>query len=283
MANAVDRPMDLQPFQWAQMMAFALEFAPDCILELGRGAGNSTCAFTEVANQLKPYHCRVVSLDISSLWEQQTLPKLRRIVPASWFQPLQILQADILNFDYQQALAEAGRILVFWDAHGYDIAECVLGKILPEIAGRPHVVIMHDLTDARYVHKAHFQYGEHGLWKGNNWNGARLMIDHILTSVEQAVAITDFAARNKLPLHSAADSFHTELTPETVIELKESLGEGLFSLNAHWFWFSLNEISGPYTFPVFHPAAKVKSSLKTRFKIALKVLLNQYPAERFLA
>jgi hypothetical protein len=50
LAQAVDQRSDLLPYQWAQLMAAALDFAPDLILELGRGRGNSTCAFTEASN-----------------------------------------------------------------------------------------------------------------------------------------------------------------------------------------------------------------------------------------
>ena len=42
--------------------------------------------------------------------------------------------ADILEFDYRKALSDAKRVLIFWDAHGFDIAECVLGEILPIVA-----------------------------------------------------------------------------------------------------------------------------------------------------
>lgn len=283
LVDAVGRTGDLSPFQWAQLMAFSLEFSPDIILELGRGYGNSTCAFTEAANQLKPHRCRVLSICKSENWERDIMPKVRQFVPKSWFQPLQALQADILTFDFKQALAGFRKVLVFWDAHGYEVAECVLGLILPEIANRPHIVIMHDLTDARYISESYNQYGNHGLWKGNDWDGPRIRIGHINSPVEQAVAITDFATRNKLPLHSAGHSLHTEFDNNTsrAPALREALGDQLFSLNAYWFWFSLNEIPGPYTFPVFC-RERTRISLKGRLKVAIKVLLNRYPAERFL-
>ncbi|MCP4372162.1 MAG: hypothetical protein GY797_29200 [Deltaproteobacteria bacterium] len=284
LVDSVGHPTDLQPFQWAQLMTFAMEFKPDLILELGRGRGNSTCAFTEVANQLKPLPCQVLSVCLSDGWEWLTLPKLNQLVPETWFEPLQVVKANILAFDYKLALSDFERVLIFWDAHGYDIAECVLGKILPEIAERPHVVIMHDLSDTRYMPESRFQYNGHSIWKGNTWDGSRLIINPIHTAVEQAVAIIDFTNRNKLPLHSASHNLHTKLGLDKVklTELKESLGDSLFSLDAHWFWFSLNEISGPYTFPRFCGPTPAKVSLKTRLKVAIKVLLNRYPAERFL-
>ncbi len=294
LSEAIARSLDLRPDQWAQLMAFALEFAPDIILELGRGQGNSTCVFTQAANWLIPHKCRVLSLDISDVWDRKTIPRLNRIVPDSWFQPLQIFHADILTFDYTRALANADRILVFWDAHGYEIAECVLGNILPSISNRPHVVIMHDLSDARYLPPSFDQYGDNKLWKGNTWEGPRLRINNIYSAVEQAVAILDFSTRNNLPLNSADHNLHTEFDSEQekTHELQTLLGEQLFSMHADWFWFSLNQKDSPCTFPQYCPPTpseqdqvpqkNMQLSLKTKLKIAVKILLNRYPVEKFL-
>jgi hypothetical protein len=278
LCNAVDRPTDLFPYQWAQLMAFAMEFSPDIILELGRGKGNSTCAFTEVANQMKPKSCKVLSYCLTDDWDRETLPRVRKVVPASWFEPLETLQTDILTVDFKKILNGFTRVLVFWDAHGFSVAECVLGKILPLTADRPHAVIMHDLTDTRYLAEESNLYDGQVLWKGNIWEGPRLRIGNIEASVEQLVAILDFTTRNNLHLHSADHRFHTELgnNPEMLAELKHVIGEELFSLNGYWFWFSLNEIPGPYTFPKFSPPVRsnVKPVFLQRLKRALYILLG---------
>lgn len=257
LSAAVEHSTDLWPYQWAQLMATALEFHPDLILELGRGAGNSTCVFTEVANQLGPGSCRVLSLCRSEDWEARTRPRLRGAVPESWFEPLAAVRADILTFDYHAALAGARRVLLFWDAHGFAIAECVLGAVLPELAGRTHLVIMHDLSDLRYVSSEHLQYGEYGLWKNDDWSGPRLKIGNIDSAVAQSIAILDFTTRNRLTLDSADHSNHSQFEghPEKLAELGAILGDQLFNLQAHWFYFSLNEHPGPYTFPRFRPLA----------------------------
>ena len=149
--EAVDHLSNLSPPQWAQLLAFALEFRPTLILELGRQLGNSTCVFTEAANRLPVGSCRVLSLCRSDDWEARTAPRLRGIVPPEWFSPLRAELADILTWDYRSLIRADDRVLVFWDAHGFEIAECVLGEILPLLADRPHVVAMHDLSDARYL------------------------------------------------------------------------------------------------------------------------------------
>src|SRR5262245_11761318 len=61
--DVVGHANEFSPYQWAQLTALALEFQPDCILEIGSGWGNSTCAFVDAANQLGSQSCRVISLD----------------------------------------------------------------------------------------------------------------------------------------------------------------------------------------------------------------------------
>lgn len=249
LARAVNHPTDLWPYQWAQLMAAVIDFAPDLILELGRGKGNSTCAFTEASN-LNQGRSRIVSLCFSDNWERETLPRLREIVSEDWFKPLRALREDILEFNYAKLLSGAKRVLIFWDAHGFDIAECVLGKILPIAAPIEHLVIMHDLSDTRYCAEEQLGYGGYGLWKGNDWSGPRLKLGIIDSAVEQSIAALDFTTRNHITLDSADHSFHTCLSAVQQAEMRAELGE-LFDTQGHWFYFSLNERPGPYKFPRF--------------------------------
>ncbi|MGA3017204.1 MAG: FkbM family methyltransferase [Bryobacteraceae bacterium] len=254
LSAAADRPTDLQPFQFAQLMAVAMDFHPETIVELGRGRGNSTCAFVEASNQ-SGGSIRVVSLCMSDEWHKLTVPRLRRVVPEDWFAPLEALQGDILQFDFAGVLSGVSRAILFWDAHGFEIAECVLGEILPLLGGKDHVVLMHDLSDTRYMSREQLEYGANGLWKNNDWTGPRLKIGIVDSAVEQSIAALDFTTRNRLTLDSADHSFHTDLSPGQQDEMKAVLGD-LFDTQGHWFHFSLNEHNGPYTFPRFaKPAA----------------------------
>jgi hypothetical protein len=249
LSRAVDRTSDLSMFQFAQLVASTLEFGPDLILELGRKKGNSLCAFTEAANQLST-PCRVLSLCDTRDWRKITVPALRQIVPASWFKPAEAIQCDILKFDYANALAGAKRVLIFWDAHGFEIAEWVLGRILPRIAGLQHLVFMHDMSDARYTPPPD-DYAGREMWKGFSAGEARLRIGIVDSAVAQSISIQDFAGRNRITLDSAEHSIDLEINqvPGRTAEMRELLGDELFSLQGHWFWFTLNQHPGPYTFP----------------------------------
>jgi dolichol-phosphate mannosyltransferase len=247
--NAIDRASDLRPGQWAQLIAVAMEFKPDVILELGRGSGNSTVAFTEAVTRMGG-NARVVSICRSLDWGEYTLPRIRPTVTGDWLSRLQIVTGDILAFDFAQTLSGSKRVLLFWDAHGFDVAECVLGRIMPILAEKQHLVIMHDMSDSRYGQEEDFDYGRNGLWNGNSWLGPRVKIGNIDSAVEQSISAVDFTTRNHLTLDSADHSFHTELTLAEQSEMR-SLLDNLFELEAHWFHFSLNEHRGPYRFPRF--------------------------------
>lgn len=251
LSAAVGRPTDLNLYQWGEFAAFALEFRPDLIVELGRGLGNSTCCFIEVANRLGGAStCRVVSLCLSEDWFTSTVPRLKGIVSPEWFAPAEIKVANLLSYDIKALLRGAQRPLVLWDAHGFEIAEWVIGKLLPELVGKPHLVLMHDMSDTRYEIPSP-EYGETGVWKGTNASSPAFWLGNVFSRVAQAISIVDFASRNRLPLHSGAESLHAEIAsdPARTASLRELLGEELFSLQAHWYWFTLNEAPAKLYFP----------------------------------
>jgi hypothetical protein len=253
LSAAVNSPRELALYQWAQLFAFALEFRPDLIIELGRLNGNSTCCFLEVSSRVNEGRtCRVLSLCLDDAWQRRTLPRLHRICSAKWFSSGDVRVADILDFDFSPVLAKAKRCLVFWDAHGFEVAEAVLGGLLPKLVDKNHVVIMHDMTDARVEHPD-VEYAGARLWRGESAAGLYFRIGDIVSGVAQAISILDFAGRNRLPLHSASESIQMEIArePGRMAALQTALGEEFFSLQAHWLWFSLNEVTGNLTFPAF--------------------------------
>lgn len=249
--QAVGRPTDLCPFQWSQLLAYALEFKPDLIIELGRGHGNSTCCFLEACDILQPAHpCRLHSFCLGDDWFRFARPRLAALSDEAWFEAGRFHWSNICTQDFTTTVADSQRTLVFWDAHGFDVAAAVLGHLLPLLESRSHVVIMHDLTDTRYCFQPN-DYETYGLWSGANAADSGFWLGHIFSRVAQAISIVDFTTRNQLPFHSADESMHTEIGADTqrADELHRLLGDDFFSLQAHWFWFSLNEATRPLTFP----------------------------------
>jgi len=253
LSRAVNRPSDLSLYQFSQLLASTLDFAPDLILELGRGTGNSLCIFAEAAS-LMPQECRVVSLCLTDHWRTVTVPRLKGVVPQSWFNPIQAVEGDLLQFDFAATLAGAGRVLLFWDAHGFQVAECVLGHIVPLMAAREHLVFMHDMSDTRYLGPHAREYNGKGLWTGENAADAHFRIGIVSSPVAQAISVIDFTGRNGIELDSADHSIDLEIGQAgRAGEMRQLLGEELFSTQAHWFYFTLRQHSGPYTFPHWTP------------------------------
>jgi hypothetical protein len=258
--HAVASPGELELYQWAQMYAYAIEYQPDIILELGREYGNSTCVFTEAAHVLQALkNCTVLSICWSDKFEKTTVPRLIKqdIINKDWLSVLKSYQDNILNFPYEDMLDLARRVLVFWDAHGFEVAGCVLGRILPILENKSHVVLVHDLSDQRYISDDQLPYGDRPLWSGDSHSESRLILGHINTAVAQAISILDFCSRNKVHLESADHTFHQYFQGNSRYEhLKNELGEDLVSLYGHWFYFTLNDNSGPFTYPQFVPKEK---------------------------
>jgi len=252
--DAVDRPGDLSLSQWSHLFAVAVEFHPDLILELGRGRGNSTCVFTQAAHDLPG--CRVVSFCIADDWDRITRPRLERVVPAEWFAALDARTEDVTTVDFGAVCRNAQRVLVFWDAHGFEVAASVLARLMPVIADRPHLVVMHDITDTRYCGSPAGYQGR-SLWRGQDlgWAGAcaPLRLGWMETVVEQAIPTLDFLARNGIELHSADDEVHRDLVchPERLAELRRVYPSGFFAPVNHWVYFTLNDAAPPYHFPAW--------------------------------
>lgn len=266
LVDTVGARTDLTPHQWAQWYAMVMEFRPSLILELGRGHGNSTALFCQALSRLGKG--RVVSLCFSSEWETSTRPKLAGWLPDEWFGPLDARTGDILAVDFAQILGEESRILLLWDAHGFEVASAVLGTILPQLVGRPHLVLMHDISDARHLPVATRSYAGNQIWQGAAWQertrqpDSRVRIGWMDSCQNQVIAIADFTSRNELELGSADHDFHaffdTEVKRQDMLDV---IGSDLFSMNAHWAYLQLPDDGRELHFP---PAPPVKRSSRTQ-------------------
>jgi len=248
---AVESPGEFSLYQWTQLTALVLEFQPDLVIELGRGMGNSTACFLESIWQRGDG--RLISVCLDTRWHRITARRLRRLRPPQWFARGQILEHNVLNFDFAQALGDCKRCLLFWDSPGFEVAGCVLGSLLPSLAQRQHLVVMHDISDLRFT-SAERQYGSQALWGADDGKASpSFFLGPIFSRVAQAISILDFATRNRLPLHSADESFAAELadSPQKSAELRQLLGPELSDMQGHWLWFRLQEAAGSLSFPAY--------------------------------
>src|SRR3990167_6248792 len=209
LADAVGHISDSSLAQYAQMYAISLEFKPDLIIEFGRGAGNSTAVFTEAANQLDD--CSVISICLSNDWQDKTAGRIAKIVPKEWFSKLDARIGNILDLDFKTLIKNGKRILFLWDAHGWDIAEYILGEVLPELRLRDHIVFVHDISyfDPSSKNSA---YGANGIWKGYAGDDVKnppyIVLNSMASPFEEMIAIYDFTSRNSLKIHSVQEEIN---------------------------------------------------------------------------
>ncbi len=250
--HAVNSPNDLGLPQWVHWYAMALEFQPDIILELGRGYGNSTCVFTQAAHRIGG--TRVKSFCLTEPWEKQA--DVAKVVDKNWFSPLELYSGDLTGIDFSPHLAHAERVLLLWDAHGYQVAEHVLAHIMPIIHEKQHLVICHDISDNR-VADIPKDYAGKSFWRGmddyysNHDSRNYTNLFWLCTIVDQVLPILDFCFRNDIELHSADYEMHEVKTqnPQLINDLTQVLSCEFFSEVTHWAYFTLNESSGPGFFP----------------------------------
>ena len=234
--RVVDSPDDLDLGTSIQLYAFCLEFAPDLIVELGRRYGNSTCVFTQAANELG--NTKVLSIDYDPGWSNRTVSRLKKMVSPEWFDPLQVLKEDILKINFSEIFALGNHIFFYWDAHGADLAKYVLAEALPHLRHKRHIVVVHDITDSRFFNVDPSYVGDDGL--------PRFWLANLVSPFEELIPVYDFLSRNRIPFATPLESLNQTLVHdrEHCAELEKLWGNGFSGptpLEAgHWIYFSLN-------------------------------------------
>ncbi|GMU39603.1 MAG: hypothetical protein AMXMBFR23_04690 [Chloroflexota bacterium] len=268
LARTIDSETSLNLPQWGQLTALMLEYQPDLVIELGRAKGNSTSAFADVA---VTSGARILSICRTKMWAE-SVKRLEPLTDAAWHSHLDIRRGNITGFPFAREVGDAKRVLVFWDAHGMQVAGAVLGSLLPAIADREHVVMMHDISDTRYDGPGRVPYNGRPLWDGTISSPDKFRIGYLESSVSQTIGILDFCTRNRMPLHSADHSIHEAIeAPGRAEEMRALIGD-LYSPRAHWSWFTAAEAqASPVSYPSPHFA---RPSPKARLKRVARAVLG---------
>jgi hypothetical protein len=246
--GVVDSVHNLAPPQWAHWYGITLGFQPDLIIELGRGHGNSTALFCLAGERLRDVE--IVSICLTSDWTLEVAAKVAGVIGRSALSRLDARIADIGLVDYERIVSRHRRVLLLWDAHGFEIAEVVFGQILPAIADREHLVLMHDISDNRYLVDSPAYTG--GVWRPRPWpSTSPVNIGWMQSIVEQVIPLADFSVRNDLEIGSGEHEFRQffEDRADRSETMQRALGTDLFSLEARWAFFSLSGKPGPWHFP----------------------------------
>lgn len=235
------------------------DFKPDLIVELGRGYGNSTCAMAFAAKLLRPEPCRIVSLCLADSFRTVSLPHLRaNLNDASLLDCVEALETDILSFDFAPLIASAKRVFIFWDAHGFDVAQTILAGLMQHLQDRLHVAIIHDMADLDAFPAQFRGFDRAGDFLTYGSAAPKYVLGSVGAQYDEGVALVDFASRNQMRLLSAESSYFGELSEDQVRELDRIFGPD-FSQYGFWYYLSLNQAQGPLSFPE-RPVAIARSA-----------------------
>jgi hypothetical protein len=237
--DATGGPRDFVRQQWLQLASVVYAFKPDLIIELGRGYGNSTCAMAFGVSLLAPQPCRMLSLCLSTSFAEISRPRLEPRF-GSLFQPLTALTCDISGRDFSADLAAARRVFVFWDAHGYELAQDLLGGLFQALQDTPHLSVVHDMADLKYMGLDFRRHDSSDKWMALGSAPPKYVLGDVGAQYEEGIALVDFLSRNGLPFRSAESSYFDELSEDQHCELKAIFGDD-FSRYGFWYSFSLNE------------------------------------------
>jgi len=186
LCKAVNRPVDFMFADWIQLYSLVFEFSPDLIIELGRGFGNSTCLFTEAVSKSGKGKVVSIGYDGENAWEKTTVPSIQKLINSQWLDKLRVIQQDIMKVDFSEITQQSQRILLFWDAHGKELAQYILANIFPLLQNKEHLIIMHDVTDT----------GNSDPVSSPENNGKIFQVNNLVSPFEEIVPLFEYFSSN---------------------------------------------------------------------------------------
>ncbi len=227
----VNRPVDFSFGDWLMLFSLTMEFKPQMIIEVGRGFGNSTCVFLETANQL---NCPLLSFDLSGKSWQVTAKRVRAqgARGPEWFSRGTIIAKDFTRVHPEKTVPDGvGRTLFFWDAHGKALGDYIIPRIFPRLRARPHLIIVHDITDLR--------------GGGLGQNPQYLLQGTFNTPFEEIFPLYELWQAEKTAIGSPAYDITTAMSkdPERIGRLTNIFPESsrpILGRAGHWVYFQLS-------------------------------------------
>jgi len=242
LCESVNRPADFTFPDWIQLYSLVLEFSPDLIIELGRGYGNSTCLFTEAVNKSGKGKVVSVGYDSEHAWEKTTVPALQKLISPQWLDKLCIKQQDIMKTDFTEITQQAQHVLLFWDAHGKELAQYLLAHLFPLLQNKEHLIVMHDVTDT----------GNSTLAPPTEYDNKPKIfrIHNLVSTFEEIIPLFDFISTNGILYDSLRESIrrfvrkNEQTSPDMSQELKntwnELVGDNVSIERSHMIYFDVN-------------------------------------------
>jgi len=243
--EAVNHPGDQDFADWFKLYALVLEYSPDLIIELGRAYGNSTCVFTEAINKIGKGKVVSIDYDGGKLWQNKTLSRLQKLIDVQWVDKLTIIHEDIMKIDFTEITSQGQRILLFWDAHGLEVAKYLIAHLFPLLQKKEHLIVVHDMIDTKHspISPSYENY-ESLFW-----------VNNLACDFEEIVPITNFITHNDIIFDTTGDSItrfleeNEQTSPDRSKELesifKKLVGDSDELITSHMIYFDINSNCEP--------------------------------------
>ena len=144
--DCIDSKNDWSIIEFILLYGMTSDFKPDCILELGRGKGNSLYTISLSIDDLEYSPKSVISI---SLEKECVIRRINAAVGRDTSyklnQSITIRAKDFLKWDYS-ILQQRDNILIFYDIHGAKPMQHFIAKIIPLLQQKRHMVIFHDFS-----------------------------------------------------------------------------------------------------------------------------------------
>jgi hypothetical protein len=143
LCRRIDAEQDFTFNDWEILFHTLENYRPDFILEVGRGAGNTTCVLLD--------HCirhpavDFCSIDLYDNWHMHSTA----LLPREFLEKVgdrKLLHQDFFDFDLKFITdANWEKLLLFWDVNDVRATERLTSEFLPKLAGRNLLVAVHDV------------------------------------------------------------------------------------------------------------------------------------------
>lgn len=143
LCRRIDAERDFTFDDWEILFHTLENYRPEYILEVGRGAGNTTCVLLD--HCIRYPEVDFCSVDLYDHWHMHSTS----LLPQAFLEKVgerKMLHQDFLDFDFRLIMdADWKKLLLFWDVSDVRATGRLTSEFLPELAHRNILVGVHDV------------------------------------------------------------------------------------------------------------------------------------------
>ena len=143
LCRRINAEQDFSFDDWEILFHTVENYRPDYILEVGRGAGNTTCVLLDYC--VRHPEVNFCSVDLFDHWNTNS----KAVLPPEFIAKVSdynMLHQNFLDFDFRFILeANWERLLLFWDVNDVEATKRLTSEFLPALVCRNVFTAVHDV------------------------------------------------------------------------------------------------------------------------------------------